>query len=178
MIISIQDSIIKDDSSTKNSFNFQGEEIVVTNLGGVKPKLPVYNTPLPNFSRIDDSVDKKSVDDIFLDAFKKNTDTKIESIPLSSIKNNEKDSIENYNFLFLITFIVILLIWFDRKGYYDRIFTNFKQNLDLFKKKTDIETINNYKLKIKNIKKLNKLKEKGIITEEEFEKEKKLILEN
>ena len=178
MKISINDSIAKDDSTTKHSFNFQGEEIVVTNLGGVKSQLLVYKTNPPNFSRIDDSVDNKSVDDIFSDALKKNEDTRIESIPLSSVKNIEKDSMENYNYLFLIIFVLILLIWFDRQGYYSRIFTNFKENLVFFRKKTDIDSINNFKLQIKNIKNLNKLKDKGIITEEEFEKAKKSILEN
>ena len=69
---------------------FQGEEIVLTNLGGVKPQLPVYNTPLPNFSGIDGGVDKKSVDDIFSDAFMQNADNRIESIPLSSISTDKR----------------------------------------------------------------------------------------
>ena len=69
---------------------FQGEEIGVTNLGGVKPQLPVFNTPLPNLSGIDGGVDKKSVDDIFSDAFAQNADTRIESIPLSSISTDKR----------------------------------------------------------------------------------------
>jgi hypothetical protein len=74
----------------KESFNFQGEEIIASNLGGVKPQLPVYNTPLPNFTNIDGEIGKRSVDDIFSNALLQNADSRIESIPLSSISTDKR----------------------------------------------------------------------------------------
>jgi hypothetical protein len=69
---------------------FQGEEIVVTNLGGVKPQLPVYNTPLPNLTNIDGEIGKKSLDELEAESLFKNADNRIESIPLSSISTDKR----------------------------------------------------------------------------------------
>lgn len=62
----------------------------MSNLGGVKPQLPVYETPLPNLTNIDGEIGKKSVDDIFANALLQNADTRIESIPLSSISTDKR----------------------------------------------------------------------------------------
>lgn len=74
----------------KQSFDVNGEDVKVVNLGGVKPQLPVYNTPLPNLSDINGGPGTKSVDDIFTDAFVTNKDNRIESIPLSSISTDKR----------------------------------------------------------------------------------------
>lgn len=74
----------------KQSFDVNGEDVKVVNLGGVKPQLPVYNTPLPNLSDINSGPSAKSVDDIFTDAFVTNKDNRIESIPLSSISTDKR----------------------------------------------------------------------------------------
>lgn len=78
----------------KQSLNINGEDTKVVNLGGVKPQLPVFDSPaipnFPNLSGIDGGMDKRSVDDIFSQALAENKDSRIESIPLSSISTDKR----------------------------------------------------------------------------------------